>query len=203
MDQFSEDDVRAALAPYHARIRAVVVRGYIEWLAVSTFMANEGFGPVLYPRTATNHVFDAIARHARSEFGADTSVRVLDEAQTVKFCFGGVVIGRFKKGDEDHLGQNIETQAVIDFTDPQQTLPGFPPKAAKVEFVWAANDIGTEVQSVMVVARDGDRALWSYEIDDFGRGGAVVDFPAPIDPDDDLPLVAPKVKTPKKDAEGK
>src|SRR5438445_3278197 len=157
MDQYSESDVRDALAPYHSRIRAVVVLGFKEWLSVSECRSAKGFAPILYPRTITNYVFDAIARHARTEFGPDTSVRILDESQTVKFCFGNKVIGRFKKGDEDHLGQNIQTQSVLVFIDPQHTLPGFPPQAAKVEFVWAANDIGNEVQSILVVARDNDR----------------------------------------------
>jgi hypothetical protein len=201
MDQFSEADVRAALTPYHGRIKGVIVRGFAEWLAVSECRSTKGYPPILYPRTITNYIFDAIARNARAEFGNDTSVRVLDESQTVKFCFGDVIIGRFKKGDDDHLGQNIPTQAALIFADAQQTLPGLPPEAAKVEFIWAANDIATQIESVMIVARDGDYVLWSYEIDDAeeGRGSGVIIFPAPSGPEDDEPLVKPKV-TLKKDA---
>lgn len=201
MDQYSEGEVRAALTLYHAQIRGVIVSGFAEWLAVSECRLKHGFAPVLYPRSITNYVFDAIARNARTIFGAETTVRVLDESQTVKFCFGEKVIGRFKKGDDDHLGQNIETQAVLDFIEAQQTLPGLPPGAAKVEFVWATNDIGTEVGSVMVVARDGDRMLWSYEIDDADESGGVVYFPTPDEPDDGEPLVKPKA-VPKEDVEG-
>ncbi len=199
VDHYSEDQVRKALTPYHSRIKGAIVAGFAEWLAVVECRTKNGFSPVLYPRTVTNYVFDAIARNARSVLGADPTVRVLDESQTVKFCFGNVVIGRFKKGDDDHLGQNIPTQAVLGFVDPQQSLPGLPPAAAKVEFVWAANDIGTEIESVLVVARDHYRLLWSYEIDDAAEGGGIVIFPTPSAPDDDEPLVKPKV-APKKDA---
>ncbi len=204
MDQYSEDEVREALTPYHSRIRQVILDGFAEWLAVANCRSQKGFAPVLYPRTITNYVFDAIARNARTVFGADASVRVRDEAQTVKFCFGGVVIGRFKKGDDDHLGQNILTQAVIDFVDAQQTLPGLPPEVAKVEFIWAADELGTAIESVMVVARDGERMLWAYEIEDAAEGGIVIDFPAPSGPpeDDGQPLVAVKIKTTKENAEG-
>lgn len=201
MDQYSEADVREALSPYHARIKQAIVAGYAEWLAVSACRAETGFAPVLYQRTVTNYVFDAIARNARTIFGADPSVHVLDESQTVKFCFGQKVIGRFKKGNEDHLGQNIPTQAVLNFVDPQHTLPGFPPEAAKVEFVWASNDLGTEVEVVFVVARDGDRELWSYMIDEAGEDRGVINFPAPDDPDDGDPLVKPKA-VPKHDVQG-
>lgn len=195
MDQYSEDDVKAALAPYHARIRKVICLGLSEWIAVSECRTKKGFQPVLYRRTITNYVFDAIARNARTEFGTDPTVRVIDEAQTVKFCFADVVVGRFKKGDDDHLGQNIATQAALDFIDPQQSLPGFPPEAAKVEFVWEPNEIGTEVAVVLVVARDGDSVLWSYEIDDVADSGVVVEFPTPaVEPDDEAPLVTPKTK---------
>ncbi|MBL8567170.1 MAG: hypothetical protein JNM89_15785 [Hyphomicrobiaceae bacterium] len=202
MDRFSEADVKESLQPYHAKIRAMVQRGLDEWLAVSKWRAEAGFAPILYPRTVTNYVFDAIARNARSAFALDATVRVLDEAQTVKFCFGSVVIGRFKKGDDDNLGQNIETQAVLQFIEAEQTLPGLPPEAAKVEFIWAANDIGTELKSVLVVARDGDEVLWSYEIDD-EAGTSVVELPLSPASDDDAPLVRPKRIAPAKGSEGK
>ncbi|MER9253967.1 hypothetical protein NKI59_19460 [Mesorhizobium sp. M0598] len=203
MDQYSESDVREALTPYHARIRAVIERGFAEWLSVSECRASKGFSPVLYPRTISNYVFDAIARYARTEFASDKSVRTLDESQTVKFCFDGKVIARFKKGDDDNLGQNILTLAVLDFIDPQMNLPGFPPEAAKVEFVWSANDIGTAVQSMLVVARNNDRVLWSYEIDDAGESSesSVIILPS-SPPDDDGPLVTPKIKTDDETAKG-
>ena len=203
MDQYSEIDVKNALAPYHTMIRKAIVTGFAEWLAVQECRSKNGFPPVLYARTVSNYVFDAIARAARLAFASDRTVHILDEAQTVKFCFGNVVVGRFKKGDDDYMGQNIPTQAALDFVYAQQALPGFPPEAAKVEFIWSANDLGTEIESVMVVARDGDLQLWSYEIDDVEEVGKVIEFPAPSGPlsDDDEPLVKLKA-VPKNDAEG-
>lgn len=201
MNQYSEEDVREALSPYHGLIRQAVISGFNEWLAVSSCRTEKGFSAVLYPRTVTNYVFDAITRNARKVFGKDPSVRVIDEAQTAKYCFGAEVVGRFKKGDEDRLGQNIPTQAALDFASAQQPLPGMPPEAAKVEFVWVANDIGTEIESILVVARDGDTLLWSYEIDDAGTLGGIVPFPSGGDdePDDDVPLVKPRTHRPAND----
>ena len=203
MDHFSEQDVRTALAPYHNRIRSVVIDGFAEWLSVKECRVAKGFGPILYPRTATNYVFDAIVRNALAVFGPDSTVRILDQVQTAKFCFDGVVIGRFKKGDDDNLGQNIPTQAVLDFVCAQQSLPGLPPAAAKVEFIWTAGLLGAEIESVLVVARDADRLLWSYEIDSREPASGVTPLSLPIEPDDETPLVSPKSKPSEKDAEGK
>jgi hypothetical protein len=149
-----------------------------------------------------NYVFDAIARNAQATFGRDKTVRIRQEAQTIKFIFAGKVVVRFKKGDDDQLGKNILTQAVLDYLDPQQTLPGFPPEAAKVEIVWSANDIGTEVEEIAVVARDGNTLKWSYRIDDAsGENGDfnVLPFPDGPAPDDFSPLVVVKPRTPERE----
>jgi hypothetical protein len=114
------------------------------------------------------------------EFADDASVHLRIEAQTIKFFFKGEVFARFKKGDDNGLGQNILTQAAMSFIDAERTLPGLPAETAKVEFVWMANDIFTSLERVLVVARDGDRLLWDYEIDAEETGaGTVVPFTPP------------------------
>ena len=89
MNQYDEDRVREALEPYHSRIRAVIVRAHGECWSVKRHMAEKGFGPVLYPRTDANDMFDAVARNALREFSDNPDVRVIKEAQTVKICFAG------------------------------------------------------------------------------------------------------------------
>ena len=195
-----EETVKATLTKYHPRIRSVVLRAWAEWVAVSECRSAKGFATVLYPRTVANYVFDAIARYALDEFDGDLLVRVIVEAQTVKFCFEEKVIGRFKKGDEANLGQNHPTQAALDYVDPQMTLPGLPPEADKIEFIWIGNDLGTEINKVLVVARDKDRLIWEYEIDDPAEGTGAIPIPAPSTPPDggDSPLVIPRRKDPKR-----
>lgn len=184
MDQYSKAEVRRALEPFHDRIGDVIRRGFEEWLHIKEFMLAQRYGPVLYPRTAANHVFDAIAPNAIREFGPDVDVWVKDEVQTVKFCFGGVVVARFKKGDDDNLGQNHPTQAVIEFIDAQQMLPGFPPEAAKVEFIWVPTVLEDAIDEILVVARDGDRVLWTYPIEDIADRSRVIELPISPEPDD-------------------
>lgn len=203
MTSMTMEEVKAALSPYHVRIKQVVIEGYDEWRRVAAFRATSGYSPVLYSRTVANYVFDAIARNAQTVFGREKAVRIRQETQTIKFIFAGKVIVRFKKGDEDHLGKNILTQAILDYLDPQQTLPGFPPEAAKVEIVWTANEIGTAVEDVVVVARDGNTLLWSYRIDDdAGEAGgvSVLPFPDGPTPDDFSPLVVVKPRKPERES---
>jgi hypothetical protein len=198
----SKETVQAVLSPFHHRIRRVVDLAWAEWRATVDFRAKSKFGPVLYPRTMANYIFDAIARYAIAEFGTDPSIHVEIESQTIKIFFKGAVLARFKKGDDNGLGQNIETFAALAFMDADGILPGMPPETAKVEFIWEANDIRTQLESVRVVARDNDLIIWEYEIDrEAGSSGAVVAFPTP--PSDDLDpdmsgLVKPKTSKIKK-----
>ena len=196
MDQYSEHDVRQQLEPYHDRIRQVIERGHSEWVAVKQFMINSGYGSVRYPRTIANFVFDAVVRHAITEFGNDDNIRTIEEAQTVKFCFGDTVLMRFKKGDEDNLGQNLLTQAVIDFIFVQTNLPGLAPKAAKIEVLYSASDIDDSIERVVVAARDGDQLLWHYRLDKDGEAdGAIPLIPSttPRNEDtDEMPIIVPR-----------
>ena len=147
-------------------------------------MAKNGFGSVLYPRTVANHVFDAVVRQALAEFGDDPEVRIVDEGQTVKLCFRGIVLARFKKGDEENLGRNHPTQAVLDFVSAQSALPGLPPSAAKVEILYEINTIEDEVGQVVVAARDGADLLWYYELGEVDTESGVVSFPQPDSSED-------------------
>jgi len=69
---------------------------------------------------------------------------------------------------------------------------GLPPETTKVEIIWQPNDIWTQLDRVLVVARDGDELIWEYEIEP--RGGAklyvvpTAPAPEPEGPD----LVKPK-----------
>lgn len=205
-----KSDIQSDLNSYHPRIRKVVEKAWAECSTVSTFRAERGFGPYLYPRTFANDMFDAIARAAITEFADDTSVHVETEPQTIKLIFKSKVLARFKKGDDDKLGQNAPTQAVLAFIDCDATFPGLPPETAKVEFIWLPNEFQTRLEHVLVVARDNNTLLWEYEIEpseSAAGGGTVVPFqpkPGKSAPEPDSKgLVKPKKKpdTKKKEEE--
>lgn len=177
------DAVRKALTPYHDKIHACVLGGFAEWRDMQSYRATKGYASNLYSRTNSNDVFDAIIRRAIPSFGAEEKVLVKAEAQTAMFVFRGVV-ARFKKAGDDGLGCNIRTQAAMAFIDADRTLPGLPPETAKIELIWEPNAIWTKVERVLVVARDGDRHLWDYEII-ADAGSASITPLAPTGPTDD------------------
>jgi hypothetical protein len=191
-----KDDVKKILEPYHGKIRNVVEEAWTEWRAVQALRVDAGLPALLYQRTISNYIFDAIARRAIPAFGAESRVSVKIEAQTFKLSFRGVA-ARFKKGGDDGLGCSIPTQAALAFIEVEGLLPGLPPETAKIEIIWRPNEIWTQLAGVFVVARDGDRLLWEYEIEEAGESGVVVDMPTtlPKSPEPDGgDLVKPKPK---------
>lgn len=166
-------EAQAILEPYHAMIHQVVTDGWDEWRTTHRLRAESGMPSLMYRRTIVNIVFDAIARHALTTFGSHPLVAVKDEAQTIKLIFRGKILLRFKKAGDDKLGHNVPTQAALAFADADTELPGFPPETAKVEVVWKANELWTQVEQVLVVARDGNHLIWEYEIDKGQKGGTV------------------------------
>lgn len=193
------EDVRSTLEPYHATILQIVHESWGEWRSVEAYRQANDFGAVAYKRTISNFMFDAIARRATRAFAAHDGIHVRAEAQTVKFFAGGDVLFRFKKGDAMKLGCNIPTEAALAFIDASGVVPGLPPETAKVEIIWQPNEIWTEVERVLVIARDGSRLIWEYDVDAASSSGMVIPFPTPIAPapseEDDAPLVKPKVTT--------
>ncbi|HWJ69142.1 MAG TPA: hypothetical protein VNS79_03720 [Sphingobium sp.] len=202
------EDVCSSLEPYHDTIREIVHGAWAEWRAVDAFRQTNDYGSIAFKRTISNYVFDAIARRAVRAFSAHARVHIRSEAQTVKFFAGGDVLFRFKKGDDMMLGRNIPTEAALAFIDADGVVPGLPPETAKVEIIWLPNEIWTEIDRVLVIARDGDRLIWEYDLGAAKGGAEVILLPTPTPPeptdDNDMPLVKPKpVGKPKTGEEAK
>lgn len=178
----TKSEAKSALAPYHDLIREVVEAAWAEWRELQALRVDKGMAPILYTRTISNYVFDAIARRAIPRFAAQAKVHVEVEAQTFKLFVNGLLV-RFKKGGHDKLGCSIPTLAAQLFEDADAQLPGFPPETGKVEIIWLPNSIWTQLDRVLVVARDGDRLLWEYEIESASGAGSgdVIPFPTPTD----------------------
>jgi hypothetical protein len=170
----TKDEARDILDPYHEIIWSVVHEAWDECRAVQRMRADAGMAPLLYHRTIANDVFDAIARRAIPAFGMQPRVTVKIEAQTFKILTGGLV------ARPDKLGRNISTQEALAFMEAAGVLPGMPPETAKVEIVWLPNEIWTQVEAVLVIARDGDQLIWDYEIEDPRASAEII--PLPIRP---------------------
>jgi hypothetical protein len=158
MTEANEDIVRSVLAPYETKLFQAVHGAWADWKAVGLA------GRLLFlGRSRACLVHDFIVQRAITAFTGDAAVRTVRRDETAKFVFAGQVALRFKKADDNGLGSNIETEATLDFVEQQQELPGIP-NVHKIEVVYILNKLRTQIERVVVVARDGNVRLWNYVI---------------------------------------
>jgi hypothetical protein len=176
-----EDVVRAVLQPYENGICQAI---HGAW---SDYQELRLGGRLLFPgRSRACLVHDFMVQRAISTWSADASVRVIRRDETAKFVIADQVLLRLKKADDRGLGANIPTQASLDFIGQQYDLPGIP-GVHKVEVVYLLNSLQTQIDKVVVVARDGDERLWDYVI-------------APATTADVIPLPLPASSEPERGA---
>jgi hypothetical protein len=80
----TKDEAREALSPYHGLICRVILEAWDEWRLVHAFRVKAGMAPVLYSRTISNYVFDAIARRAIPALGSVDKINVDWDTQTFR-----------------------------------------------------------------------------------------------------------------------
>ncbi|MGJ8588539.1 MAG: hypothetical protein ACSHXW_10330 [Yoonia sp.] len=187
----SEEVVRQTIEQHQATFWAIFDSALDELVALRDWRMKERKEPLLYSRTESNYIFDAIARTGRAMFSDVEDVEVVEEAQSVKFCFGDIAVVRLKKCGPNGIGQNIPTQAVLNFNDPQMTLPGLPPAAARIEIVWQSDELGLNIEKLIVNARHGNDVDWSFALTRPVEDTRVITLPVHDDPDTDEPLIKP------------
>lgn len=179
-----QDKVRSILSNFEYRLHSVLEKAWAEWQEMPK-------KSVLSARSRASIVFDFIKRRAIEEFDGDADIHVLLQGQTVKFLFRDQVLIRFKKANAKGIGSNIETEAVLEFIDPQLKIPDLVPEIFKVEVCYTLDKLATKVEAVLVTKRDRNRKLWSYPI--FGEeGGTVVQLPPRTPEPDNSPMVRPR-----------
>ncbi len=180
------EDVKDVLADFAPRLRSVMDT---SWNELQDVFKVRRF---MYPRTNANMYFDILAQNAIAEFDGDEHIRVLAKKTTVQFLFNDRVLLRFKKGNAKGIGSNIETQPVLDFIDPQLSIPGLLPDIHRVEICYQPNVLGTQLQEIDVVARDRTKRVWAYPLEGKKLPDAI---PLPQrSPDDTPPTVLPKTR---------
>ena len=124
-----------------------------------------------WPRTRANNIFEYLVRRLESEFIHDPETLFRFERETFKLIVQCRLIIRFKKSNNNGVGSNISTQAELAFCDMQTDSPGLQ-GLLKAEIVYGLNVTHTDIAQIAVLARNGDRRLWSYNI--MGSSGAIV-----------------------------
>jgi hypothetical protein len=153
------DDVRPILEDFELRIRKLLEAAWEEdWLTLPTRQRS-----ILSKRSRASAVFDFARHRALIEFGDDAEIQVIPKGQTVQFLFRNRVLVRIKKANAKGLGSNIQTQAVIEFVNPQ--IPLFDlPEIYHVEVCYQEDLYASRIASIAVTARQLYRKIWSYEL---------------------------------------
>jgi hypothetical protein len=172
-------EVRQTLMPREGVINKIVLDAWDRWW-------RHPERTLLYSRSRACLIHNYMMLSAPAAFVGDRGIHIIRGQETLFFLADDRLLFRLKKGDENGLSNNIDTQASLAFNDPDQLLIDLPP-VARVDITYALNPFATLIDRILVVARDGDRVAWSYTI--YPRSDQA-EFPAtlPIRP---IPPAAP------------
>ena len=144
----SEEDVRSILTPIR---EGKIYRAFRNaWADYRKDRARYS----RWLRTRANMVFERLAEHLQTQFTDDPGIHFTFHDETVKIVADQKLLARCKKANGRGLGQNVPTHANDLFCD-QETLSLIAP-FDKVEIVYTVNNLGTEIDKILVQARDGE-----------------------------------------------
>jgi hypothetical protein len=180
------DEVKDILEDFELRLRQILEGAWEDWQTMS-------HRAILSPRSRASIIFDFIRTRALADFDGDANIRAIPKGQTVHFLIRDRVLMRFKKANSAGLGSNIETQAVIEFVDPQLPLFELPP-VYHIEVCYHLDKLATRMALLAVTARQRNTKLWAYELDRpaVGGTGTVVWLPDSPATDGTPPEVRPR-----------
>lgn len=139
----------------------IVCGGWDDWMEINAK------SPIRSLRTRACIVWDKTTQRALDVLPEKHNVISNECNNTILFQIQDILF-RFKKGNEKGISSNIQTRRAIDFHDHGVQFSLFPgtkfdsPK--RIEIVYTINELGTKVDKVMVVARNGKSVIWNYEL---------------------------------------
>lgn len=152
--------------------------------------------------TRASIVWERMVDRAMESFFEADGVQVREQDDTVSFVFDESLLLRLKKGDSKKLTRNYPTITALSYHHHDNDLFGYP-GLYRVEVVYVLNELETEVEGVYVVAREGSKKLWDFEL----KGSNENILALPVTPQHPVPskrrLVHTKIKkdkTPEKKA---
>jgi hypothetical protein len=167
-----EDVVRKVLAKHS---RDTLCRRAVEdaWATVKSEYTNRAW----YRRKSTSRalVWEHSVQNAVDALSDVPGARIIPVNDTFSFHFDGIVVLRFKRVSLQLLSSNYPTFSALLFHRSDKDLFGFE-GSHRVEVAHVFDRLERNLDWIGVVARDGRKVLWSFEL---RSGGAVVEqFPA-------------------------
>ncbi len=188
-----EHEVKETLRLVHQSIYDVMYGAWEDWLESTEFTRTRT------SRTRANIVWDQMINRAFAIFEDDPRVKIIEHYGTVSFIFDGLVLLRFKKGDDNGHSMNYPTQTALAFHDHEgeRQLNLFGPEDYyRVEATYVLDALRLEINNVLIGARDNSKKYgWQYEIYPDGTLAEEIPFPTPQE------TTAPRLLEPLIDAE--
>ena len=155
-----QEEVKALLKPLEAELTAWFMTAWDRWL-------KNPERHELFRRTRACLVHNYAMLLAVPAMQDQKGIRVFEKHETAVFMVDDRLLFRMKKGDERGVSSNVETQSSLAFVDPDE--PQFSlftdlPDIWRVDVAYVLNDLETLIREIVVVARDEDRIIWSYQI---------------------------------------
>ena len=180
-----EDLVRDVLKP----LDEVLIDVHLK--AWGRLISNPEWPTLAFVSTGSKMMHDFVVQEAAFALDDMPGVHKIAHDKSVRYLVGDRVLFRFKKGNRDGLGSNIDTKANYDFIDADVDLLNLP-GIMKVEVLWYPNRLMTKLDKVEVAARDGKSRLWGYALGEEPDIG-MLPTPLPIQPAaPSVPLVTMK-----------
>ena len=151
------DDVKPVLNPHIPTVVSILHKAWRDWM-------DSGYAATWeFKRNRANFVWAQMATYAREAFENHPQVHIVEKDETLKFLVNGTILFRLKKGTETGLTSNIPTQQVLAYHDHEQDLFGMP-AVQRVDVVYILNVLETDIQDILVVARNGKQLAWTYSL---------------------------------------
>jgi hypothetical protein len=147
--------VQAALTPLEPVLTRALTRAWDDWMAADLHHWRK--------RGRANFVWEQAAHYAAIDLNEDPRVSILVKNESYHFLVDDRVAFRLKKADHSGYTRNYPTQEALAFHDPQMPLTGVPAEQ-RVEVTYTLNTAETDLNDIVVVARDGDKVLWTYSL---------------------------------------
>ena len=154
-----ESDVKRILSRIIPMLLTIGRGAWQDWLTSSEA------GRTRFSRTRAAVIWERMIDRAITAFDSIPGIRHIEKFQTVSFIIDNYVLFRFKKANSKYLSHNIQTKLALAFHDPNARLPYFEDMDfIRVEVVYVLNKLETELQGIYVVARQGRKTLWHYDV---------------------------------------
>jgi hypothetical protein len=157
----SMERVKSTLSPLEADLAQIPLDAFQGWLESSEYKYTN------HSRIKTNIIWGRMVYLARKKFGDRPDIRFIEHYGTVSIVVDGLehrVLFRLKKADKRGISKNVQTKLSNAFHDHQQRgLFGYL-DPDRIEVVYILNNLGTKVQDIRVVGRNGKLLAWSYSI---------------------------------------